>query len=78
MEVGVFKQKIILYSDSQVQCIYVKHIQVKYHFIKDFIEQKEFLLKKIPKQDKSIDMGTEIVTLGKFNQCKSLLQIATL
>ena len=78
------RQDVILYSDSQ-SAIHLcknpvfhersKHIQVKYHFIKDMIAQDVFKLKKIPTEFNPSDMGTKILPLSKFNIYKSLLNI---
>ena len=83
-ELQVLRQDVILYSDSQ-SAIHLcknpvfhersKHIQVKYHFIRDMIAQDVFKLKKIPTEFNPSDMGTKILPLSKFNTCKSLLNI---
>lgn len=79
MEFGVLKKEVILYTDSQSPIHlgrnYVfqemsKHVKVKYHFIQDLFEQKEFMLENIPSEGNPADMGTNIVTLHKFNTCK--------
>ena len=56
-ELNFLQQKVVIYSDSQ-STIHMcknlvfhetsKHIQVKYHFIKDVFSQEIFKLEKIP------------------------------
>ena len=52
-----------------------KHIQVKYHFIKDVFSQEIFKLEKIPTELNPFNMGTKILPVSKFTVCKSLLNI---
>ena len=83
-ELKVLEHEVVIYSDSQ-SAIHLyknpvfhersKHIQVKYHFIRDMISQQMFKLEKIPTKFNSSDMGTKILPVSKFFICKSLLNI---
>ena len=83
-ELQVLQQDVILYSDSQ-SAIHLsknpvfhersKHIQVKYHFIREMISQGALKLEKIPSELNPSDMGTKILSISKFNVCKNLLRI---
>ena len=83
-ELGFLEQEVVVYSDSQ-SAIHLsknhvfhersKHIQVKYHFIRDMISQKSFKLEKVPTKLNLSDMGTKVLPIGKFNTCKNLLNI---
>ena len=85
-ELCVLQQDVIIYSDSQ-SAIHLsknpmfhersKHIQVKYHFIREMVAQGSFKLEKIPTELNPSDMGTKILPIGKFTVCKNLLNIGT-
>ena len=85
-ELCVLQQDVIIYSDSQ-SVIHLsknpffhersKHIQVKYHFIREMVAQGSFKLEKIPTELNPSDMGTKILQIGKFTVCKNLLNIGT-
>ena len=84
IELKVLEHEVVIYSDSQ-SAIHLcknpvfhersKHIQVKYHFIRDMISQQMFKLEKIPTEFNPSDMGTKILPMSKFNMCKSLLNV---
>nr|XP_048331591.1 secreted RxLR effector protein 161-like [Ziziphus jujuba var. spinosa] len=83
-ELKVLKHEVTLYSDSQsanhlcknpVFHERSKHIQVRYHFIQDLTAQKVVRLEKIPTEFNPADMGTKVLTVGKFSTCKNLLRI---
>ena len=87
MELQVLKQEVIIYSDSQ-SAIHLcknpvfhersKHIQVKYHFIRDMISQEVFKLEKIPTEFNPSDMGTKILPLSSSmfaRACSILMQV---
>ena len=77
---------MVIYSDNQ-SAIHLcknpvfhersKHIQVKYHFIRDMVAQKVFKLEKVPTELNPSDMGTKVLPVSKFNVCKNLLNIGT-
>ena len=86
MELTLLQTEVVIYSDSQ-SAIHLcknpvfhersKHIQVKFHFIRDMINQKVFRLEKIPTELNPSDMGTKVLPVSKFNICKSLLNIGS-
>ena len=86
MELKLMQQEVVVYSDSQ-SAIHLcknpvfhersKHIQVKYHFIRDMVAQKVFKLEKVPTELNPSDMGTKVLPVSKFNVCKNLLNIGT-
>ncbi|XP_060965581.1 secreted RxLR effector protein 161-like [Cannabis sativa] len=83
-ELKLLKGVPTVYSDSQ-SCIFqckspmfhdrTKHIEIKYHFIRDKVTQGEVKIEKVPTEDNPTDMGTKIVTLNKFTHCMNLLRI---
>nr|XP_048329726.1 secreted RxLR effector protein 161-like [Ziziphus jujuba var. spinosa] len=70
VELGALDKTVVIYSDNQ-SAIHLcknpvfhersKHIQIKYHFIRDMVERKEFQLNIIPTELHPIDMGTKIL-----------------
>ncbi|CAM8994640.1 unnamed protein product [Rhodiola kirilowii] len=52
-----------------------KHIDVRYHFIRDMIESKEFEIRKILGEKNPADFRTKIVTTNKFQFCRDALFI---
>ncbi|KAL2456513.1 Retrovirus-related Pol polyprotein from transposon TNT 1-94 [Abeliophyllum distichum] len=54
-----------------------KHIEVKYHFIREKLASGEFKLLKIATDDNPADVGTKVLAAGKFNKCISMSNIDT-
>lgn len=54
-----------------------KHIEVKYHFIREKLSLGEVELVKIHTDRNSFDVETKILPAGKFKLCLSLLHIDT-
>ena len=52
-----------------------KHIDVRYHFIREIIDEVDIELKKIHKKENLANMFTKIVSGVKFAHCKKLLNI---
>ncbi|XP_062089642.1 uncharacterized protein LOC133796179 [Humulus lupulus] len=63
--------KILIFHDR------TKHVEIKYHFIRVKVTQREIAIEKVPTEDKHVHMGTKRVTLIKFIHCINLLRIAT-
>ena len=73
---------INLYCDSQ-SAIYLtkdqmfhertKYIDIKYHFVRDVIEEGELKVCKISTHDNPADMLTKSVPVAKFELCSSLV-----
>ncbi|KAK0603791.1 hypothetical protein LWI29_008696 [Acer saccharum] len=83
-EINVFKEKSIIYTDSQsalhlcknpVFHERTKHIEVKYHFIRDQISDGVVEVDKISTEDNPADMGTKVVPYSKLKHCLNLLKI---
>ena len=74
----------IIYSDSQSAIhlsknpVYherTKHVDVKYHFVRDLISTGSVQVSKVPTEDNPSDMGTKVVTASKFRHCLDLLNV---
>ncbi|KAL5766903.1 hypothetical protein ACOSP7_017520 [Xanthoceras sorbifolium] len=52
-----------------------KHIDVKYHFVRDIISQGDISVKKIGTADNPADMLTKSLSVSKFRHCLNLVGI---
>ncbi|KAL2239399.1 UNVERIFIED_CONTAM: Retrovirus-related Pol polyprotein from transposon TNT 1-94 [Sesamum indicum] len=77
-ELGKPQADVILHSDSQ-SAIHlaknpafhsrIKHIEIKYHFIRQFLEKKALQLEKIQGEKNPADMLTKAVAMEKLKLC---------
>jgi hypothetical protein len=51
---------------------------VKYHFVKDMVEEKKVLLEKFDTSKNVADSRTKSVSTEKFSFCREVMGIATL
>ena len=68
-------QSAIHLAKNQVYHARTKHIDVRYHFVREIIEEGEVLVQKIKTSDNPADMLTKVVTTIKFNHCLDLINI---
>ncbi|KAI4346140.1 hypothetical protein L6164_013215 [Bauhinia variegata] len=78
-ELDLNQERYVVHSDSQ-SAIHLsknltfhsrsKHIEVRYHWIRDALERKQFSLEKIHTDDNGSDMMTKTLPMGKFATCK--------
>ena len=69
-------QSAIHLAKNQVYHARTKHIDVRYHFVREIIEEDGVLVQKIKNYDNPADMLTKVVTAIKFNHCLDLINIA--
>jgi predicted aldo/keto reductase-like oxidoreductase len=50
-----------------------KHINIKYHFVRDVIEEGKVKVCKISTHDNVADTMTKLVPVAKFELCSSLV-----
>ncbi|CAM8920409.1 unnamed protein product [Rhodiola kirilowii] len=84
-EAGLSNSVVTIFSDSE-SAIYLcknpvfhgrtKHIDVRYHFIRDKVCEGAVKLLKIETENNTSDMGTKPVTVSKFKLCLDLLHIS--
>ncbi|XP_031259821.1 secreted RxLR effector protein 161-like [Pistacia vera] len=83
-EINLMNGPVTVYSDSQSAIhlsknpVYherMKHVDVKYHFVRDQISKGTVNLLKIPTEENPSDMGTKVVTAAKFKHCLNILHI---
>ena len=69
---------MIFLAKNQTYYARTKHIDVKYHYVREIIEGGDVLLKKIDTKDNPSDMLTKIVYGVKFQHYLKLIQILRL
>ncbi|MCF7184030.1 Ty1/Copia family ribonuclease HI [Corynebacterium sp. MC-13] len=83
-ELGLQQIEYIVYCDSQSaidlskNSMYharTKHIDVRYHWIRERIEEKSMQIEKISTNENPADMLTKVVTRAKFEHCLDLVNI---
>lgn len=52
-----------------------KHIEVKYHFVREKVMNHVVNLQKVKTEENAADFGTKVVTVSKFRHCLNLLNI---
>ena len=86
-DLGVIQENIAVLCDNQSAIFLVKnqtyhartkHIDVKYHYVREIIESGVMLLRKIDTKDNLSDMLMKVVSGVKFQHCLKLIQILRL
>jgi len=65
----------IYLAKNQVYHVRMKHIDVRYHFICDVLEDVDIELNKIHTNNNKTDMLTKVIFRVEFKHCKNLLRI---
>ena len=84
-ELGLKQEKFVLLCDSQ-SVIHLsknstfhsrsKHIDVRYHWIRDVLEEKLLQLKKVHTDENDLDMMTKTLSKEKHELCRKLVGLA--
>ncbi|KAB2634249.1 hypothetical protein D8674_042770 [Pyrus ussuriensis x Pyrus communis] len=61
--------------DDWVHHARTKHIDVRYHFVREVVVEGEICLKKVAIEDNLDDMLTKVVNAAKFENCLDLVQL---
>ena len=69
-------QSAIHLAKNQVHHARTKHIDVRYHFLRDVIEEGDISLMKVHTNKNPADMLTKVVTGSKFKHCLDFLHIS--
>ena len=86
-DLGILQEHISVFCDSQsaihlaknqVHHSRTKHIDVRFHFICDIVDEGDILLQKIGTANNPIDMMTKPVPLHKFKHCLDLLGVCSM
>ncbi|KAK5773310.1 hypothetical protein PVK06_049616 [Gossypium arboreum] len=68
-------QSAIHLAKNQVYHACTKHIDVRFHFVREIIDEGKICLQKIKIADNPADMMTNVVTVTKFEHCLNLINI---
>jgi len=71
-------QSAIHLAKNQVYHARTKHIDVRYHFVREILEEGEIQIQKIPTTENPADMMTKVVTAVKFQHCLNLINILSI
>lgn len=66
---------MIFLAKNQTYYVRIKRIDVKYHYMREVIENNVVLLKMIDTRDNPSDMLTKVISGIKFQYCSKLIQI---
>ena len=66
---GIYLTKVQMFHER------TKHIDIKYHYVREVIAQDKLKVCKISTHDKPADMMTKPVPVTKFKLCSSLVGI---
>ncbi|PSS08126.1 Endonuclease [Actinidia chinensis var. chinensis] len=84
-DLGIDQEHVDVYCDSQsaiclaknqVHHSRTKHIDVRFHFIREILNEGDVLLEKISTKDNPADMLTKVVSGIKFKHCLDLINIS--
>ena len=71
-------QSVIYLAKNQVHHSWTKHIDVRFHFVCEIIDEGDIFLKKIGIVDNLVDMMTKLIPLHKFKHCLGLTGVCNL
>ena len=85
-ELGIRQHEFRLYCDNQ-SVIHLaknaayhsrtKHIQKRYHWFRERVEDKDFALTKIHMEENGSDMLTMVLSVEKFDVCRRRIGMAS-
>ena len=65
----------IYLAKNQVYHVRTKHIDIKFYFVWEILDEGDIELQKIYTKENSVDMLTKVILGVKFVHCKELLHI---
>jgi hypothetical protein len=68
-------QSVIYLTKDQMFHERTKHIDIKYHYVRDVVARGKLQVRKISTHDNPADMMTKPVPVAKFELCSSLVGI---
>jgi len=66
---------VICLAKNQFYHALTKYIDVRFHFVREILEEGDLVLQKIHTKKNPTDMLTKVAPRAKFNHCKNLLYI---
>ena len=71
-------QSVIYLAKNQVYHARTKHIDVRFHKIRELIVTGDIVLEKVYTSENAADMLTKPVTATKFKHCLDLVNVSSL
>jgi hypothetical protein len=71
-------QSAIYLAKNQVYHARTKHIDVRFHKIRELIVTGDIILEKVHTSENTVDMLTKPVTAAKFKHCLDLANVSSL
>jgi len=71
-------QSVIFLAKNLAYHLKTKHIDVRYHFVRDMIEDKKVLLVKVETLKNTTDALTKSVSSEKFFWCREIMGVSGL
>jgi len=68
-------QNVIHLSRNQMYHERIKHIDVRYHFLREIISQGNIIVKKIGTFDNVADMFTKLIPISIFQHCLDIIGV---
>ena len=75
LKINCYSMSAIYLARNQVYHARTKHIDVRYHFVREILEEGDIELLKIHTSENPADMLTKVVSGVKFAHCKALLHV---
>ena len=66
---------VIHLMKNQIYHARTKHIDVRFHFVREIVDDGKILLQKIKTAENPADMLTKVVMTIKFKHCLNLINI---
>ena len=73
LKINCDRMNIISLTKNQVYHVRTKHIDFRFHFIWEILNESDIYLQKIHRKENPADMLTKVVSGVKFANCKWLL-----
>ncbi len=77
VEVHCDSQSAIHLAKNQVYHARTKHIDVRFHKIRELVSSSELVLEKVHTSDNAADMLTKSLTADKFKHCLDLIHVSS-
>ena len=75
LKINCDSMSAIYLAKNQVYHTRTKHIDVRFHFVREILDEGDIKLLKIHTKENLADMLTKVVSRVKFTHCKELLHI---
>jgi len=75
LKINCDSMSAIYLAKNQMDHTRTKHIDVRFHFVREILDEGDIELLKIHTQENPADMLTKVVSGVKFTHCKELLHI---